>query len=299
LESSSTSPTPLLRFDLDFAGKVVTLAGSGCLLLSVIYDWGFIRALGLSFATIPTSLSDHLRSALNWLPGTIAYIGAAALVELINRRIEGGLTEQELLAKSKRPEVLRKFRDTPFKLFGVLAIVTTGLWIALGDSFRRELWVFIPMAWLNFSVWVIGHPTIRARTPRHLLLSFALIPAAVSSVYLLGDAAAHAALKNTEGPTAVLTTNIADTKRRLVLIRVFEHVAIVRDSDGLVSLTRTSDILRIEPQPQPPYPGFLCALLPRACTFSGSPEISKPSKRTPPATSTDPATGHPTPYAAP
>jgi len=263
------APQPAQRFDLDFASKTVALAGTGCLLLSVIYDWGFIHALGLSFATIPTSLSDHLRGALNWLPITLACIGAAALLEVVNRRIEGGLTEHELIARSKKPSALRRFRDTPYKAISVIAVLVICLWVIFGDSFRNGLWLFFPLTWLNFSRWVIAHPTIRARTPRNLLLSFAFIPAAVSSVYMLGDNAAHAALKNPDAPVVVLVPEAVD-KRRLALMRVFEHVALVRDGVGHVSIVRISDILRMEPRVQVPFPGLLCGLWLRACAFGGS-----------------------------
>jgi hypothetical protein len=262
---------PAQRFDLDFASKTVALAGTRCLLLSAIYDWGFIHALGLSFATIPTSLSDHLRGALNWLPVTLAYIGAAALLEVVNRRIEGGFTEHELIARSKRPSALRRFRDTPYKIISAIAVLAICLWVALGDPFLRGgLWLLVSLTWLNFSRWVISHPTIRARMPRNLLLCFAFIPAAVSSVYLLGDNAAHATLKSPDAPVVVLATEAMDTKRHLALMRVFERVAIVRDEDERVSVIRISDILRIEPPVRLPFRGLFCGLWPRACAFGGS-----------------------------
>lgn len=258
------------RFDPDSVSKTVALAGTGCLLLSVIYDWGFIRAVGLSFPTLPTSLSDHLRGALNWLPGTLAYIGIAAVFELVSRRIEGGLTEEELLAGSKRPAALRRFRDSPHKFIGALMVMIIILWVMLGDSFRDGLSLAVPVAWLDFSALVISHKKIRERTSRSLLLGFAFLPATVASVYLLGDSAGHAALKDVDAPGVTLVTEAADAKRDLVLVRVFERVAIVRDGRNTVSVIRTPDILRIEPPAQAPYRGLSCAFWQPACTVRKS-----------------------------
>lgn len=38
------------------------------LMLSVIYDWAFLTTLGMPFSDVPSTISDHARSALNYLP---------------------------------------------------------------------------------------------------------------------------------------------------------------------------------------------------------------------------------------
>lgn len=42
------------------------------LVLSVAYDFSFLQAIGLSFQTVPTTIADHVRSAIVWAPGVIA-----------------------------------------------------------------------------------------------------------------------------------------------------------------------------------------------------------------------------------
>ena len=267
------------RPNLEVASKVIALAGTGCLLLSIIYDWGFLRAVGLSFSTIPTSLADHFRGALNWLPTVIAAIGGAVIFEIVSRRIEGGKTEAELLAGSRRPRALRLFRDSPQKFFGVMAFLTIGLWLLLGDQFREGLYLLVPVIWFQIAVWVVSHPRIRASTPREMLLAIAFIPPVVLYVYLLGGNQARAALVRPEEPAVVLVPEAIKPQQNLYLVRVFERVAIVRDDSGKVVLVRSGDILRIVPAGQRPFRGLLCYLWRRACiTPTNTPPNLSPSK---------------------
>lgn len=41
---------------------------------SVCFDYGFLYQLNLSFMDVPTSVQDHLRSSLNWLPYMVVLI---------------------------------------------------------------------------------------------------------------------------------------------------------------------------------------------------------------------------------
>lgn len=265
---------------LDLASKAIALAGTGCLVLSVIYDWGYLTALGLSFSSVPTSLSDHLRSALNWLPGALAYIAMGGIFELLTRRIEGGKTEAELVASSKRPKITRVFRIGADRAIVLLAEMAIVLWVMLGDRFRDGLWLLIPIFWLNFSAWVIKHPGILDRTSRAILLAFAFAPAAAASVYFLGDKAGRADLKDREAPVVIISGAKSNPDSRLLLVRTFESIAIVRDSTGTVSVIRTADISSIVPQARSPYRGLLCMMWARACdAYRGAVTVNQTAKR--------------------
>ena len=74
------------------------------LILSIIYDWGFFFALNIGFIDIPTSIGDHIRSALIWLPKTLFSFFIVFAIEFINQRIERGLTEEEIILSSKKPK---------------------------------------------------------------------------------------------------------------------------------------------------------------------------------------------------
>lgn len=248
----------------------------------MIYDWGYLTALGLSFSSLPTSLSDHLRSALNWLPGAIAYMALGVIFELVTRRIEGGKSDRELIASSKHPKIARIFRVGPDKAIVLLSEMAIVLWVMLGDQFRDGLWVLIPIVWLNFSAWVIAHPGIRARTSRAVLLAFAFAPAAAASVYFLGDKTARADVKDREAPAVVIAGAKSSHDGGCLLVRTFESVAIVRDATGDVSVIRTADISSIMPRANSPYRGVLCMVWvrARACdAYGGAVTVNQAARR--------------------
>jgi hypothetical protein len=69
---------------LDILVKFAGLCGSVSVLVSIIYDWGFYHALGLSFTEVPTTLADHARSSLEWLPLISSVIFAVIVWDLID-----------------------------------------------------------------------------------------------------------------------------------------------------------------------------------------------------------------------
>lgn len=51
--------------------------------LSLVFDMGYFSTLGLSFADVPTSISDHVRSALLWVPQAVAATFGYAVLTLL------------------------------------------------------------------------------------------------------------------------------------------------------------------------------------------------------------------------
>ncbi len=66
----STKPSPhLTKFStIENLSKLAPIFTAGILATSVIYDSSYLLALGLFIADVPTSVSEHLRSALIWAP---------------------------------------------------------------------------------------------------------------------------------------------------------------------------------------------------------------------------------------
>lgn len=53
-------------------GATIPAASAMLLGVSVLYDWSYLNAIGLDLSAIPTSVADHVRSAVVWLPGFLA-----------------------------------------------------------------------------------------------------------------------------------------------------------------------------------------------------------------------------------
>lgn len=67
-------------------GKLVALTSAYLLAVSVGYDFAYLRALGLSFASTPTSLADHVRTAIVWAPATGIWMVLGAGVGVLTGR---------------------------------------------------------------------------------------------------------------------------------------------------------------------------------------------------------------------
>ncbi|WP_396432955.1 hypothetical protein [Limnohabitans sp.] len=59
----------MLGLTLEPLTKNLPIASAALLVMSVVHDYFYLQALGLEFSELPTTISDHLRSAIVWLPG--------------------------------------------------------------------------------------------------------------------------------------------------------------------------------------------------------------------------------------
>ncbi len=56
------------------ASQAIPLLTASLLVLSIIYDYFYIKSLGLNFYEIPTTISDHARSSIVWIGGAVFYL---------------------------------------------------------------------------------------------------------------------------------------------------------------------------------------------------------------------------------
>lgn len=155
-------------------GLVVVVAAG--LVVSVIYDWGFVRALGLDFSYLPTTTADHFRSGILWFPPLLGVVLLNTAVEFQFQRIERGLTEKEIVESSSNPESMRKFREGPFKLVAWTAPVYVVIYILIGDLLSSFLPWAISIVWMGFAEWTYSAPLIRIRRNRDLQIFFTFLP---------------------------------------------------------------------------------------------------------------------------
>lgn len=69
----ASAPSPMAA--LERASKIAALCGTVTLSLSVFYDFFFLSSLGLTFAEVPTTIADHVRSAIIWAPSIVIFGG--------------------------------------------------------------------------------------------------------------------------------------------------------------------------------------------------------------------------------
>ena len=262
-ESSATEETKSMGRTVSFEqiGLLSGIIGSLSVIVSFVYDWGFFAALGISFADAPTTISDHIQSWLVWLPMAVTAALVTLAMELLNRRVEGGMTEDEIIVSSS-PWV-RRFRNSPYYFVALMGPLVVVLWVLFGEIYFASLTVGLPICWFIFSRWVFGHPTVSERHSQLFRLFVHWVPAVVVWVFFLG-------INSTEDPTIyTIHADNASSGRQVELLRSFEKWLLVREEDKTIAWIPITvvDRMQVIKTPQP-FPGLVCMFSKRWCPQS-------------------------------
>lgn len=95
---------------IEYFSQSLPIISALLLVASLIYDYAFLWALGLSFNDIPSSISEHIRSAILWSPAAFLYLIIIILYELLIRLSYNGMSEEEILSKKYDAIELRKIK---------------------------------------------------------------------------------------------------------------------------------------------------------------------------------------------
>ena len=242
-EAAASATPPKFFVSFDDAGRLLALLGAALLALSVAYDYFFLLALGLSFNSVPTTISDHVRSAIVWLPKVAIFGFAYVVYELLMRRIEGGRSEEELIRTSPTPRFTKWFRSSANVMFVVLAIFVAVTGTLLSTSLQGVfLGSMLVWGFLSFSV--VQHPRMGASFTSAGARLFIIVPLAVIYVASFGYGSAQELLASTT-PNWELTTKTASgiAQRKVNGIRTFSASTIVVDTDKRVSVLPADSVV--------------------------------------------------------
>ncbi|MGR3915028.1 MAG: hypothetical protein OD918_11065 [Gammaproteobacteria bacterium] len=125
------------------ASTFLGLISAGILTLSVAYDFGYLFRFGVSFAEAPTTLSDHIRSSLVWIPSVVFTVFSLVVVRWSFRRRNIEETAKQMSGPPKYlylallvPAI--HFLVTPVPLLLWTMLVSLG-WYVLHDRIFRNL----------------------------------------------------------------------------------------------------------------------------------------------------------------
>ena len=177
-ESSGNAKDANTQSSLDRIARLgaVTAIAPLSIAISFFYDWGFFFALGISFEEAPTTISDHIQSWFVWLPAIVPSALIMLAMQLLNIRIEGGMTEHEINESSSNPDLARRFRYSALILMGFTGVPIPVLWLLFGSRFSPGLIFALPVCWFMFVVWVFSLQRVRSVIPDtpQLFFSFPL-----------------------------------------------------------------------------------------------------------------------------
>lgn len=245
-------------------GKFAGVFTSALLVLSTAYDLSFLYALGLTFEELPTTLADHVRSAIVWVPRALLYVAGFAVYEMLMRRVEGGLTEEELIVSSRNPRFMRVFRRSPRLLFAILIPIGIAVEFLFSAS-EQGLFFLALFAWGSLSLSVVEHPRLGSSFTKTTRRLFVIVPIVVIWVAALGYGRGAAMMSASVPNWKVVFKGDATTETlSLVGLRRFSEAAILVEPGRHVSIVPADSILRAEALRQP------AADLPRLCRWFGA-----------------------------
>ena len=240
-------------------GGIIAAATAASLCASVAYDWGYFRALGIAFDESPTVIADHARTGLIVLP-LVALVGFGLLVlDLLTRRIEGGMTEEEIVSSSNNPERTARARARPYTFVFWTAIAALLTWVFLGES--TGAFLAVPVLWGSFVSWVFSHPRLGIAVSETHFRAIYWIPATSACLYFVGSDAGrvdHESLSITHR-IHLASTSSATAPIDVQLMRAFGQWSLTKDQDGNIAWIAQQEILRIYLlKEHTPFPGLAC-----------------------------------------
>jgi hypothetical protein len=128
--------------------SLLGITSAMALIASVIYDWGYLKYLGVTFSEVPTTLSDHLRSTILWAPWGGLLVLAGLGIEAITRYLEERLERTPSNPSNKLDSV---FQKVPYYVF-LLFTIGVFLLAILGAKIPLAVWqLSLTIFWLVLS----------------------------------------------------------------------------------------------------------------------------------------------------
>lgn len=158
------------------ASLVAGVAGLA-FLISMVFDIGYFKEIGYPMTELPTTLSDHVRSSMNWMSWILSGIMVSLFMELLTKRIEKGKTEEEIVNSSRNPRLTQIIRNSPHYFIVGMSIVFVVLYKVYGGPFKIGLPLSLFFVWGNFAYWSQTTDRILERRSKALRMAIIIIPA--------------------------------------------------------------------------------------------------------------------------
>ena len=203
------------------------------LCISVSNDWSYLKALGLDLAEVPTTLQDHLRSAVVWAPLTILGLFLGVILSILAEA--GGKVEKFVAA-------------TGNWLAGVSLVILLGL--AVWQTWVLSLYLAVAGLWIWCSYKVLANLRLRLTlfgpSPRPALLAlYFLLPLLTILTGGWAHMRGNSALANPAARWELVLKSEAGPERRAISeIRRFGSSAVVVDATGRVEVLSNDLILQ-------------------------------------------------------
>ena len=237
--------------------SLISLFGALILGASVAYDYGFFYVLGTNFSEMPTTLSDHLRSSLNWIPIGIIMVFLFSTGEIIHIWLEKIM--EKIIEKrfSKLTQSLLKYAKRLMNIIYLFTFVLIAAMPLIKSSFNLDIsigeWaIYLISFWILFFWYIFEHKKIRQRISDGFRIASYVIPIVLIICGYLG---ASNAQEITKGGGTQYVFDLGETKIVGTLARSFEKNYLIWDKDEKeIKLVNVIEVIQLYPQPETDNP---------------------------------------------
>ena len=210
---------------LDRIPALIGLLSFAALAASIVHDWGLFTALGTSFGKMPTTLTYHIRSALN-----IVHWGVYFLMMFFVKYIIGDLSPPK--EGSIEPQFARSLFVTSLIACGGFAfLIYSSLSVLDANNTAEAMHLLVILtAWLVFCVVIIVRPKkIPNNVHPNALVSMTAIPPFLCLIIILGISEATAITFSSDSKYYVFEMTDPKREKKGILVRSFDNHWLIWD----------------------------------------------------------------------
>lgn len=238
-------------------------------------------AAGVSLSQIPLTISDIVNSIFVWTPFVTLIAASGWLFLLITKRIEQGMTEEEIAQSTPNPEKTKQRRELPFRIAEWTSIIAVALFILFGQQYYRSLTTIFTMFmvfWFFIGRKLSDHPRIMERRSLWLKLVIVFAPIIIAFVFARGYDDATLVITQTTPNSIVYLSD--KEKISGVTLRNFEKGILIRKLDSTkLTFLPWSDILSIDTQFERTYYRGLICIWAKWCPTAYISNVAQPTRQ--------------------
>lgn len=219
---------------VELFSKGLVLLGPVCIGFSIFYDWGYLYGLGLSFREVPTTITDHVRSAIFWLPYGVLF--SAFIIPL------GMYFARKDAASNTDPVFWEKKERLENFIWTINGLILIGSWVLWGDKL-----IGLAAFGVGQILLTIAFLSLRKKSKKqrliYILSGFSFLCASI--LFAMGSFGASSKLNLAPEDDLLLKAGEANEVVRGAILRRFEQSVIIMNDKHVIIILKPEDLLRV------------------------------------------------------
>lgn len=226
------------------------------LFLSILFDMGYFETIGIQISDIPTTISDHVRSSLFWVPPVATMVLACALFKIILENFYNKFKEEEPTFFNNENSIAKKLSQWIYRLFIIGAFIIVCAEPLTGDLLNRYATIAQTVV-VSYIAFVTAESLIKKgklSTSKFIILI--IFPAIAVLVYNLGRGKA---IEDRETPRLAKITINEQREVEINIYRYLDRGILGTIGEGNLSYYRWEEIKKITSNVRTPrHINWLC-----------------------------------------